>query len=84
MTTGIYLSAKNDSEGFRIPVNPSELPFKLAADGEEFKIAKTGTVNVSKPMQLPEIAFSSFFPATDTHYAETQFVEPKKVYRSDN
>lgn len=75
---GIYLSAKNDKEGFRIPVNPPELPFKFAANGEEFGIATTGTVNVPKPMKLPEVAFSSFFPAADTHYAETQFVEPKK------
>lgn len=75
---GIYLSAKNDSEGFRIPVNPPELPFKNDADGEEFQIAKTGTVNVPKPMQLKEFSFSSYFPAENTHYAETQFVEPKK------
>ncbi|KOS68373.1 peptidoglycan-binding protein [Lysinibacillus contaminans] len=78
MTTGIYLSAKNDAEGFRIPVNPPDLPFKNTADGEEFSIAKTGSVNVPKPMKLTEFAFSSFFPASDTHYAETQFVEPKK------
>ncbi|KYG90783.1 peptidoglycan-binding protein [[Bacillus] sp. KCTC 13219] len=75
---GIYLSAKNDKEGFRIPVNPPELPFKQDADGEEFQIATIGTVNVPKPMKLQEFTFSSFFPATNTHYAETQFVEPKK------
>lgn len=75
---GIYLSANNDKEGFRIPVNPPELPFKNTADGEEFTIAKKGTVNVPKPMKLTEFAFSSFFPANDTHYAETQFKEPKK------
>ncbi len=74
---GIYLSAKNDTEGFRIPVNPPELPFKNTADGEEFSIAKKGTVNVPKPMKLTEFAFSSFFPADDTHYAETQFKEPQ-------
>ena len=74
---GIYLSAKNDNEGFRIPVNPPELPFKNTADGEEFSIAKKGTVNVPKPMKLTEFAFSSFFPADDTHYAETQFREPQ-------
>ncbi len=74
---GIYLSAKNDTEGFRIPVNPPELPFKNTADGEEFSIAKKGTVNVPKPLKLTEFAFSSFFPAHDTHYAETQFREPQ-------
>ncbi|GLC87486.1 LysM peptidoglycan-binding domain-containing protein [Lysinibacillus piscis] len=75
---GIYLSAKNDAEGFRIPVNPPELPFKNSADGEEFTVAETGTVNVPKPMKLKEFSFSSYFPAAETHYAETQFVEPKK------
>jgi len=75
---GIYLSANNDKEGFRIPVNPPELPFKNTADGEEFTISKKGSVNVPKPMKLSEFGFSSFFPASDTHYAETQFREPKK------
>ncbi|TKI49862.1 MULTISPECIES: LysM peptidoglycan-binding domain-containing protein [Lysinibacillus] len=75
---GIYLSANNDKEGFRIPVNPPELSFKQDADGEEFSVAKIGTVKVPKPMKLPEFSFSSFFPAQDTHYAETQFIEPKK------
>ncbi|MED3799943.1 MULTISPECIES: LysM peptidoglycan-binding domain-containing protein [Lysinibacillus] len=75
---GIYLSAKNDAEGFRIPINPPELPFKISADGEGFKIANTGAVNVPKPMQLKEFSFSSYLPASETHYAETQFIEPKK------
>lgn len=75
---GIYLSAKNDAEGFRIPVNPPELPFQNTADGEEFSVAKKGTINVPKPMKLTEFTFSSFFPANDTRYAETQFKEPKK------
>ncbi|UDK97127.1 LysM peptidoglycan-binding domain-containing protein [Lysinibacillus sphaericus] len=81
---GIYLSANNDQEGFRIPVNPPELPFKQDADGEQFQIAKTGTVNVPKPMQLQEFSFSSFFPAVDTHYAETQFREPKQYIEQFN
>ncbi|WP_107838970.1 LysM peptidoglycan-binding domain-containing protein [Metasolibacillus meyeri] len=75
---GIYLSAKNDKEGFRIPVNPPELTYKLEADGEEFQVAKLGMVDVSKPMKLREFSFASFFPASETHYAETQFIEPKK------
>ncbi|WP_042472781.1 LysM peptidoglycan-binding domain-containing protein [Bacillus ndiopicus] len=81
---GIYLSAKNDKEGFRIPVNPPELPFKQDADGEEFQVASVGTVNVPKPMKLREFSFSSFFPSSDTHYAETQFVKPQEYLNKIN
>lgn len=81
---GIYLSANNDKEGFRVPVNPPELPFKNDADGEEFTIAKKGTVNVPKPMKLTEFAFSSFFPVDETHYAETQFQKPEKYIQQIN
>ncbi|MEC1178546.1 LysM peptidoglycan-binding domain-containing protein [Metasolibacillus meyeri] len=81
---GIYLSAKNDKEGFRIPVNPPELPFKESADSEEFQIASVGMVSVPKAMKLKEFNFSSFFPSSETHYAETQFVKPQEYVNKIN
>lgn len=75
--TGIFLIDDKTKDSFRIPVNPSELPFANNADGEEYSISKTGTVNVPKPMKLPEFSFSSYFPSERTHYSETEFIEPK-------
>lgn len=82
MAHGIYFSAKNDREGFRIPVNPEAVTVKASGDGEEFDIAGTGKVNVPKSAMLEEYQFNSFFPARETHYSPVAFREPH--YYIDN
>lgn len=74
---GIYLSAADDSEGFRLPVNPEIVPVKSAGDGETYKIAKLGTVNVPKDAELKEFTIETFFPAQAYHFLETDFMEPQ-------
>ncbi|MFJ8099410.1 LysM peptidoglycan-binding domain-containing protein [Lysinibacillus sp. NPDC096212] len=73
---GIYFSAKNDSEGFRLPVNPADVNVKNAGDGETFKISKLGSVNVPKDVELKEFDFECFFPGQNYHFLETSFREP--------
>ncbi|MES1046301.1 LysM peptidoglycan-binding domain-containing protein [Bacillus sp. Gen3] len=73
---GIYLSVKNDTEGFRLPVNPETVNVKNKGDGESFKIAKLGSVNVPKDVELKEFDLESFFPAQKYHFLETDFREP--------
>lgn len=73
---GIYFSVKNDTEGFRLPVNPATVNVKNAGDGESFKIAKLGSVNVPKDVELKEFDIESFFPAQPYHFLETDFREP--------
>lgn len=73
---GIYFSVKNDTEGFRLPVNPEVVNVKNAADGETFKIAKLGAVNVPKDVELKEFDLEGFFPAQEYHFLETDFKEP--------
>lgn len=73
---GIYFSVKNDSEGFRLPVNPQIVNAKNEGDGETFKIANLGSVNVPKDVELKEFDIECFFPSQDYHFLETDFVEP--------
>lgn len=74
---GVYLSAKDDSEGFRLPVNPEQINVQRSGDGETFKISKLGTVNVPKSPELKTYDIEAFFPAQETHYSETDFKEPQ-------
>ncbi|KQL37123.1 LysM peptidoglycan-binding domain-containing protein [Psychrobacillus sp. FJAT-21963] len=76
MTRGIYLSVKNDSEGFRLPVNPEEVEVVIKGDGEGFKIAKLGSINIPKDVELEEFPLESFFPAQDYHFLVAEFREP--------
>lgn len=73
---GIYFSVKNDTEGFRLPVNPAVVNVKNEGDGETFKIAKLGSVNVPKDVELKEFDLEGFFPAQDYHFLETDFKKP--------
>ncbi len=76
-SAGVYLSANGDTEGFRLPINPEQINVKRAGDGEKFKIAKLGSVNVPKAPDLQEFELESFFPAHETHYSEVDFQEPQ-------
>lgn len=73
---GIYFSVKNDTEGFRLPVNPEIVNVKNEGSGETFKIAKLGAVNVPKDVELKEFDLVGFFPAQAYHFLETDFKEP--------
>lgn len=73
---GIYFSVNNDSDGFRLPVNPEIVNAKEEADGETFKIAGLGAVNVPKDAELTEFDIECFFPSQAYHFLETPFVEP--------
>lgn len=73
---GIYMSVRNDSDGFQLPVNPEIVGVVTAGDGERFKIAKTGAVNVPKSIELSEFGLESFFPGQDYHFLETRFRQP--------
>ncbi|EKN67500.1 LysM peptidoglycan-binding domain-containing protein [Schinkia azotoformans] len=73
---GIIFSAKNDSERFHLPVNPEKVNVKIEGDGETFKIAKLGSVNIPKDVELKEFSLESFFPSQEYHFLETDFFEP--------
>lgn len=73
---GIFLSVNNDSDGFQLPVNPETISVTTAGDGEQFKIAKTGAVNVPKSIELSEFNLESFFPGQDYHFLVTKFNRP--------
>lgn len=75
---GIYLSVKNDTEGFRLPVNPEDVEVSIKGDGEGFKIAKLGSINIPKDVELDDYTLESFFPAQNVYYAVAEFQEPEK------
>lgn len=77
MMYGIYLSANGDSEGFRLPVNPETLPVSASGDGETYKIAKLGSVNVPKDVDLKEFTIATFFPNQAYHFIEADFQKPQ-------
>lgn len=64
MRQGVYLSANNDQEGFRLPINPEKINVSFAGDGEKFAISKLGKVYVQKDVELEEFELSSYFPAS--------------------
>lgn len=60
---GIYLSANDGEQRFRLPVNPPEFEVKESAKGKTYEIVKLGEVNVLNRPSLSEISFESLFPA---------------------
>lgn len=77
MVHGIYLSANNDKEGFRLPVNPPEVNESGGASGEEYTISGLGKVNVPKDADLEVYPLESYFPKNKTYYSETEHFEPQ-------
>lgn len=77
MAHGIYFSANNDKEGFRLPINPEKVSESGAGDGEDFTISKLGNINIPKDPKLEEYPLESYFPAAETHYSSTPFKEPQ-------
>lgn len=77
MTYGIYLSVKNDAEGFRLPQNPEEVEVKIKGNGEGFKISKLGSVNIPMDVELEEFPLESFFPGQDYHFLVADFQKPE-------
>jgi hypothetical protein len=68
----IYLSFNNQTEGFRIPVNPESIEVKEEGQGKTYNIVgkgggteetRAGEINVIKSPKLREVSFSSLFPA---------------------
>lgn len=74
---GIYLSVKNDTEGFRLPNNPENVEVSIKGDGEGFKIAKLGSINIPKDVELAEFSLESFFPAQSYHFLVAEKFEPE-------
>lgn len=60
---GIYLSVNDGQQGFRLPVNPSEIEIQEQGQGSTHNIINLGEINVIKEPKLAEIEFESFFPA---------------------
>lgn len=77
MAHGIYLSANNDKEGFRLPVNPPEVKVSSGGNSEEYTIAKLGVVSVPKHAKLDTYPIESYFPKHKTHYSETEHYDPQ-------
>lgn len=76
MTSGFYLSANNDKEGFRLPVNPESIKETVAGDSQTYTIAKLGQVSVIKDIQLAEYTIESFFPIQNAFYVVAPLFEP--------
>lgn len=74
---GIYFSANNDKEGFRLPINPEKVGVSVDGDGEEYTIAKLGNVNIPKDVKLEEYSLESFFPLSPSHYAVAPHQKPQ-------
>ncbi|TCJ01489.1 LysM peptidoglycan-binding domain-containing protein [Cytobacillus praedii] len=77
MSLGIYLSAKNDKEGFRLPINPEKVEVVGSGDGESYTIATLGNINIPKDAKLEEYSIASFFPAQESIYSVSVFLEPQ-------
>lgn len=77
MANGIYLSAKNDSEGFRLPVNPSAVEVHGGGSGEEYAISGLGAVNVPGYEELDVYPIESYFPLHPTHLSSVDHVDPQ-------
>lgn len=73
---GIYFSVKNDSEGFRLPLNPEKVEVVNKGNGDVYDIAKLGNVNVPKSVELKEFLVESFFPVQNYHFLVAEFLEP--------
>ncbi|UAW07798.1 peptidoglycan-binding domain-containing protein [Psychrobacillus phage PVJ1] len=73
---GIYFSVNNDKEGFRLPHNPETVSVSIKGDGEGFKIAKLGSVNIPKDVELEEFSLESFFPTQNYYFLVAEFREP--------
>lgn len=73
---GIYLSVKNDTEGFRLPHNPESVNVSIKGDSEGFKIAKLGSVNIPKDIELEEFSLESFFPSQNYYFLVAEYQEP--------
>lgn len=77
MAHGIYLSADNDKEGFRLPINPENVNESGAGSGEEYTIAKLGNVNIPKDAKLEEYTLESYFPLHSSPYLMSPHMEPQ-------
>lgn len=73
---GIYFSVNNDSEGFRLPVNPEKVEVSNKGNGESYDIAKLGNINIPKSVELKEFSIETFFPAQAYHFLVADFLEP--------
>lgn len=73
---GVYLSVKNGAEGFRLPINPEKVDVSVGGNGEEFTIAKLGTINIPKDIALAEYSLESYFPLHPTHLSTTTHMQP--------
>lgn len=69
MSYGIYLSINNDTEGFRLPINPEKVEVVMKGGGEGFKVSKLGAVNVPQDVELEEFTIESFFPAQEYNFS---------------
>lgn len=73
---GIYFSVNNDSEGFRLPVNPEKVEVSNKGNGESYDIAKLGNINIPKSVELKEFSIETFFPSQAYHFLVADFLEP--------
>jgi LysM repeat protein len=74
---GIYFSANNDNEGFRLPVNPEKVAVSSSGDGENYTISKIGNVNIPKDVKLETYSIETFFPTQEYSFLVASFREPE-------
>lgn len=74
---GIYFSANNDKEGFRLPVNPEKVGAVSSGDGESFSISRLGNVNIPKDVKLETYTIETFFPSQEYSFLVASFREPE-------
>lgn len=74
---GIYFSANNDNEGFRLPVNPEKVDVISEGDGEEFTISRLGNINIPKDIMLEEYSLDGYFPFVQSPYQVAEFKKPQ-------
>lgn len=77
MNFGIYFSAKNDTEGFPLPIMPGEVSVSTGSEGEEYTISKLGNINIPGDVKLEEFKLESYFPLNPTHYSSTAHRKPQ-------
>lgn len=73
---GIYFSANNDKEGFRLPVNPEKVGVTSKGNGETYTISQVGNINVPKDVELETYSLETFFPTQDYSFLVSTYRNP--------
>ena len=76
----IYIKWKNDTKGFRLPVNPEKYSLDGKQQNTSVNIHAAGEYNLKGKRALQTISWSCFFPAQKYYFNITKFQDPITFY----